>query len=226
MNKINIKPIIDRFKAYNDEFSSVFLIGIALESGGEINRQRLIAILRKVEHNSPYSFGQIKPEHSLGRKNLYHWKSKNLNEFFNDETLLSIYRDVIDNPKVQRNYEFTIEQLIDYVRLMVNKPRNWCIDWLYNQIFKPFLEGDHYSFNSLNLPIKVQKLDDFQPTGYCCEDCDGDYGYYRASQYENQVMKVARQRLGEYFISLKRYKIVDPKLMKQINEKNKNLYQA
>lgn len=221
-NKINVKLALDYY--YRLDAGTVILItGIVLHSGGEINRDRLLALLRKADANSQM-FVRPTPETNMGVRNLYHWKSKNLNKFFADENLLYVYREVLADAKTLKNYEFTIEQLIEYVRLMVNKPRNFCIDWLYSNIFSRLLETDCYSFNGLNLPIKVQKIDDFEVSGYCCDDCDGDFEQYKAYRYENQVIKRASEDLKDYFISIKRYKVVDPKVMEKINQKNRNLY--
>jgi hypothetical protein len=138
--------------------------------------------------------------------------------------LVSIYRELISDQKTLKQYEFTVEELLVYVNLMLNKNRNYCIDWLYTNIFSRLINNGHYYFNRLNLPIKFESIDNFDVTGYCCDDCDGDYEQYKAYRYEHYVVERAKDDLKKYFISLKRYKVTDPKVMQRINEKNRNLY--
>jgi hypothetical protein len=220
--KINIRPVFDYYY-HLEEGTMIFLSAVVLHAGGEINRDRLLSMLKKANACSDI-FGKKTAETNVGVRNLYHWKSKNLNKFFNDESLVYIYRELISDLKTSKQFEFTIEELLVYVNLMLNKNRNYCIDYLYHNVFSRLLNASQYCFNSVNLPIKLQDIDDFDVTGYCCDDCDGDYEQYKAYRYEYHVVKLAKDDLKNYFISLKRYKVTDPKVMQKINEKNRNLY--
>jgi outer membrane receptor for ferric coprogen and ferric-rhodotorulic acid len=60
-------------------------------------------------------------------------------------------------------------------------------------------------FNISNTLSKgnYQKYDNYEPFGYCCEDCDGDREQYKRSNYEHyvwcNVREDIRKDLNSYF---------------------------
>lgn len=151
------------------------------------------------------------------------FKCKLNNVWYNDESILNIYIDVLSNV---RDTTVPMSDFLQYVNRYLNKPRNYCIDYIIGNYVLPFFDdcdtkhqywhgGTSYMreqaqrmlqmFNiseTLNNP-NTYDYDRFEPTGYCCEDCDGDYDEYKQSQYECyvwcNVREDIRKELNDYF---------------------------
>lgn len=150
------------------------------------------------------------------------FKCKLNNVWYNDERILNIYIDVLSNV---HDTVIPMKEFLEYVNKYLNKPRNYCIDYLISNFVLPFFDdcdskhnywyGSSYdrdqavrilqSFNiskTLNNPNGYD-YDRYEPTGYCCEDCDGDYENYKRSQYEcyvwGNVREDIRKDLDNYF---------------------------
>jgi hypothetical protein len=132
-----------------------------------------------------------------GLKGCYH--SKINNKYYNDEYIVNIFEDIFSGKMWGQMPVFIdFDVLIKYLQLYLNRPKNYCIDYIFYQIIKPTVDSFKYSdmyyaFRYLDLfgldkkDFNIQSYESLEHDllfGYCCEDCDGDAGLYKASRYE------------------------------------------
>jgi hypothetical protein len=182
--------------------TTIFLMTVSLHLGGEINREKMLAMFRSIK-NEGFPFGKINRV-----RHLFHWKSAHTDIWFNDENMHNIYREVYDNPYTTKKDELSFQEVMDHISLLLGKPYNYCLDWMRDQIvFKIFNASEYmipYYFNNLGLSLKLQRYDDFEVSGYCCDDCDGDYEHYKSYRYDAYVLKRGKEDIANLFDSLKK----------------------
>ena len=105
--------------------------------------------------------------------------------------------------------------MIDYVQLLLNKPKNYCIDHIWFEYIEPFIEcyGNNNYFRHFNQKLEyilsfqyntsnIDKTEykDYEPRGgYCCFDCDGDYGIFKKRRYEYDIVKENKEYIESSF---------------------------
>jgi hypothetical protein len=195
--------VSDFVKNYVLDFDTmIFLMTVSLHLGGEINRERMLAMFRNINKDG-FPFGKI----NRVRRH-FHWKSAHLDIWFNDENLQNIYREIFDNPYTTRKDELSFDEVMEHISLLLNKPYNYSLDWMRDQIVLKIFNASEYMipyfFNNLGLSLKLQRYDDFEVDGYCCDDCDGDYHIYKGYRYDAYVLKRGKEEIMILFDSLKK----------------------
>jgi hypothetical protein len=170
----------------------VMLVFIQLHLESKINRDRLKAFFKQynnVDQTNPY------PTYSFLRKiNTYHCTINN--KWYSNELMFSVWMDCYSELCTKQDFE--IETLIKYLSTYLNKPRNYCIDFIYFNYIQPIIRGyenwrGFELLNSLNLYdntfMSYEKFKDtWQATsGYCCSDCDGCLSQYKQNRYQAYI---------------------------------------
>lgn len=124
-------------------------------------------------------------------------------KWYNEEPMLEVFFDIYNDIP---NKDLTIEQVLPYLNLLLNKNKNYCIDFIYKQFVEPaIIFMNIYSDNSIDF-LNSFKLGIDIPTysqmiglgsGYCCEDHDGDYEEYKRRNYEYVVSNNLPQRFKD-----------------------------
>lgn len=166
----------------------LFTLIVQLHINGKINEQSLSAL-----------FNNLKQGKLDRRVKTYHCTYND--RWYYDESMLDILINVVSELYPQ---DIPMEKMIYYVNRYLNKPRNYCIDHIIGNfilpIIKQYQNAIHYGgydhtlsklrlFN-LDLPC-VQSYDIYEPSGYCCSDCDGDYEDYKSWRYKYYVIDQA-----------------------------------
>lgn len=125
-------------------------------------------------------------------KRTYH--EKITDTWYNDENLLFIYEDVLK--KTVPSAYLTIEELLYYTNRLLNASRNYCIDWLWHNLFYPLcdycLNNDTLALLGSFLNVRPELTDKqywASSDSYCCEDCDGPRSEYRQREWVEYVNK-------------------------------------
>lgn len=124
------------------------------------------------------------------------------NKWYKDEPMKNIYLDIYeDMPKK----DLTIEQVLPYLNLLLNRNKNYCIDFIYKQFVEPVTKAIDYlnrndidifnSFKMGEISLKYYKDILGLGEGYCCEDCCGDYEDYKRMQYKYSLGLDFRDKL-------------------------------
>ena len=192
MNKstnINISTAListERYGGALDKKDNIFLVIIFLHYNNVINRKKLISMFR-----------QLREDKLLRKVNTYHCKINN--KWYDNEGMYTILVEAWeDSVKTKSIMDF--ETFIGYINLLLNKNRNYCIDYINNQFIQPYINrykgGSEYEYKSKiafesmlgNISsVNFVTYDNYLVDGYCCEDCDGDYGRYKENQYNYYV---------------------------------------
>jgi hypothetical protein len=176
-------------RLYNIEQKNiVLLIIINLHIDGKINDAKMFALFKQYNNNT-----------LLLRKKTYHCKINN--QWYNNESMFQIYIDCYHTLCTDKN--INIEIILKYLNLLLNKNKNFCIDFLYFEFLKPMIESvgykycgyDKYYFDILSF-LNFEYTDymtwnEFKESsssinGYCCSDCDGsliEYQQYKYAEY-------------------------------------------
>ncbi len=159
-----------------------FLIICFMEKKGMINKERRKSM-----------FHSLREDRLLRFINTYHCKIND--KWYNSESMIDILMDVIGKSS-EKSANLSLDEVLAYANLFLNKNRNYCIDWLYESIIKPCVQSARYEYKGaenilaefgLKIHEKYIPYRDFEPHGYCCEDCDVEYGEYKASQYRAEI---------------------------------------
>ena len=195
--------LIDLYNGLERE-QLLFTLIVQLHINGKINEQSLSAL-----------FNNLKQGKLDRRVNTYHCTYND--KWYNDEPMLYILLDVVSELKAE---DIPMQRMIYYVNRYLNKPRNYCIDYIIGNFILPIIKqyenachygGYDYTLSKLrlfNLTLPdVESYDSYKPCGYCCEDCDGDYDDYKNSTYKNYVLyhsvKDIKQAFKTYFDNLR-----------------------
>ena len=157
----------------------ILLIIINLHIDKKINDAKLKALFKNYRNKTLTRF--VKTHHCTIN-----------DKWYNDENMKQIYLDVYeDMPKK----DLTIEQVLPYLNLLLNRNKNYCIDFIYKQYVEP-ITSSIYCLNDEQIDLfNSFKIGEISLTpyyemiglgsGYCCEDCDGDYEAYKWARYES-----------------------------------------
>jgi hypothetical protein len=183
------QEIIESF-SYDDfeDKIKLFTLLIFMHKYGVINDERLSALFDKVRKN---------PNE---RKRTYHCTIND--KWYQDEKFIDILYDVWvkHHNYPGTGYEMGMEELIKYTNRFLNKPRNYCIDWIRSHVLEILVNRietwnihrltDYFeSFGISTRGVYVSEHS-FEPPSYsyCCEDCSGPWEDYKASRYREQVV--------------------------------------
>lgn len=207
-----------------DKQTEIFLIATFMYHNGVINRAKALAMYKLClpeKPSKPISNRGINLAIDLGiidntkKSDRYFkrtYKCSITGKWHDHEGILSIYREAFEEKASDiRIKSLTLEEMIGYVNLMLNKGRNFCIDHIKYMIVDPHLEhiitrAGSYGNESMALKrilgedfskIYYVPYDDFKVTSYCCEDCDGDYDYAKRSSYEWRIMSDLKKQSRE-----------------------------
>lgn len=206
--KITNLIIQDSFE-YNDfdDKTKMFTLGIFMHKYGVINDEKLKAIFRNAATNPN------------NRKGTYHCKI--IDKWYHDEKYIDILKEAwYKHPNNPGSiYEIEMEELIKYVNRFLNKPRNYCIDWIRSHYIDKIVNGmsewnihrlsdyiESYGFDLRGIYYDEWNYEPSTPTGWCCEDCDGPWENFKASAFRNHVvngtkdhvMKVSTEHLDTF----------------------------
>lgn len=97
-------------------------------------------------------------------------------------------------------YEMEMEELIKYTNRFLNKPRNYCIDWIRSHFLEILVNrietwnihriNDYFESFGISTGGVYVNEHNFEPSSYswCCEDCSGPWENYKAEQYRYRVV--------------------------------------
>lgn len=119
-------------------------------------------------------------------------------KWYNEERMIDVYLDIYH--KIPKK-DLTLEEVLPYINLLLNKNKNYCIDFIYKQIVEPIIYNiDIYRMDTINIfnSLEIEKDGEFVSItryedavglgyGYCCEEHDGDYEEYKRRNYANVV---------------------------------------
>ena len=171
------KILIDETYIFTNE-SRALLIFAFLYHNEKINKDKLHAMLKGLREKTLLTY----------RKN---YKDSTSKKWYNDMNMISILEDTIKNINISKT-SMTVDEFIHYVRLLHNKPKNWCIDFIYFNYLAPLIEryGRDEEFHRVLKTLSLEKDDLYKinfitldnsgtGSGYCCEDHDGPYNEYK-----------------------------------------------
>lgn len=195
------KEIIDGYRFYKDETSAVIMLSF-LHYNGVINSENLKA-----------KFKQLKNGTLL--RNIKTHKSSINNKWYYDQSMINVLYDCFETSYKPKN--IPIKDFINYVILYTKGNKSYSINWIYYNVVEPFLNkyGDNYELQykfdlfEVKFDHNVVLYKDYEPSGYCCEDHDGDYAEYKYSNYKYYIgknnLKKVKQTFISYLNSLKKY---------------------
>jgi hypothetical protein len=177
----------------SDKDISVLMLCI-LHHNGKINRESFTKRL------SQYFQGNM-----LERR-LKTYKSSILNTWFSDVSLTAVLVEEVE--KSCTAVDLTVDDYLKLLNLGFSKRKNYLVDWLAFNVFKPILYHNDaewvYEFYSSagikNLELSALSFEVAERTydlefGYCCEDCSGCLSRYKRSQFEHLYRKDAEKEL-------------------------------
>jgi hypothetical protein len=178
----------DHILAHED---SAFLITAFMYHNEVINRAKFMSVLK-----------QLRTKTFLRKVNTYY--SKINDRWYDHEGTFTILKDVWSDSKVFNRIvkkSISMDEFLGYVNLLLNAPKNYCIDYTYERFIVPHIVAygnNNYGNRCLQILQNmtgvfdgtVVSYDRFEPSGYCCEEHDGDFATYKSYQYENNILKI------------------------------------
>jgi hypothetical protein len=184
------KLITSDYHRVLEDRNTILLIIIHLHIDKKINDAKLKALFKN------YRNGTL-------TRHINTYYSKVNDRWYNDEPMRNIYLDIYEfMPKK----DLSLEQVLPYLNLLLNRNKNYCIDFIYKQYVEPIANSIYFIHNNQIDLIESLKLIEIDLTsfdaddlgdGYCCEDCDGSYAQYKSNKYELEVAKVIKNNLIE-----------------------------
>ena len=176
-----------------EDRNTILLIIIHLHIEKKINDAKLKALFKN------YRNGAL-------TRHINTYYSKVNDRWYNDEPMRNIYLDIYEfMPKK----DLSLEQVLPYLNLLLNRNKNYCIDFIYKQYVEPvtrnidlFNNNTIELFNSFQLNSGLVSLTPYHQvvglgSGYCCEDHDGDYEDYKRRNYEYSMGREFKDKLIE-----------------------------
>jgi hypothetical protein len=174
---------------YNiDEDNIALLCIINLHLDEKINDAKLLALFKQYNNKT-----------LIRKVNTFHCKINN--KWYYDENTLNIYIECYNELCTQRDLD--IETCLKYFNLLLNKNKNYCIDFLYFNFFESlinniidYVNGYDSVINILTETLSIcenkMTYNQFKDTsmatfGYCCSDCSGCLSDYMFSQYRSYM---------------------------------------
>lgn len=126
------------------------------------------------------------------KRHLNTYKSTILDKWYDDTVITNVL--IQEVKETCNDLNLSIDKYLEYLNIGFSKNKNYCIDYLAFQIFKPAMNNydKDWVTDFLNsCGIKGLKFLSFEQAdrsfdlsyGFCCEDCSGDFEDYKRSQY-------------------------------------------
>lgn len=189
------------YTGIDDEVIAVLIISF-LHHNKKINDDRLNAMFKSLRKGTLLRF-----------INTYHCRIND--KWYSDERMLQILCEVYyDTCPVT---ELTLDEFLKYLNLYLNANKNYCINWVYSKLVEPLIYCKSDRLKSFGIDIEIPTYEDFERKesnrgyslgfGFCCEDCDGDYGQYKYNQYEyrllNKIVDETKAKVKSFLLSKK-----------------------
>jgi hypothetical protein len=240
--KISSKLILDYRDYYNNHIpfgksennKTLFLIILFLYHGEKINKARFLALSKQIKENKMDR--RVNTFHCTINDKWYNDESM-LNIY------LDVFGSHQEFDAGKGRFtkvswlDIDFKDALPILQLHTGKNKNYTIDWFFYEYIQPLIEryeasGHYFSVSewaisqSLNamqsFGINFQKSnmksyeswkESYGGDGFCCEDCDGDYGAYCSNRYASYVVNNNKKTLREDFsVSLNSFK--DPSYLK------------
>lgn len=138
------------------------------------------------------------------RLRTYHCQIQN--RWYDSESTDSLLTDLVDYFDLKYKI-MTVDELVEYVRLLHNKNYNWCINYIYEQYYKKPLQDvtdyNYYRYNNVLVHIdQYLKIEEHsrESSGYddcccCCGCCSNSYYYddYKRRYYREEAVRITKQ---------------------------------
>lgn len=178
------------------------LITVFLRHENIINHEKMMAMFRGIKDGS------------LDKtRNTYHCKINN--KWYSQEPMLSILKEAFYY-HFPNGCSMEFKYFIPYLITYLNKPRNYAIDFFMSNVVESALRSYAVRYNSdyaavesfgIGHVLTYYDYDRYEPSGYCCEDCDGDYERYKESEFRNYYFEQNLKDLKKQFSdALHKYK--------------------
>lgn len=132
-------------------------------------------------------------------------------KWYHDEHMNEIYDDVfISMVESPVKNEISFDELLKYIRLYLNKNKNYCINYIFGSIISPVINA-YQEYNNFNTnftrllgivepELNIKRYEDCHDLdwGYCCDDCDGDLNAYKRSRYEYNYVRENKKQINEH----------------------------
>lgn len=187
--------------------TEVLLMIVFMHYNGKISHEKMMGMLRglRLNFNNPMGLGfdyfsNYKPKKNvtplLRMVRTYHCSING--RWYNYEGMYTILQEVFFQLKVEKT-SMDLNEFMKYLRIfLMTSKRNKLMFFIENEIIEPvynifehnFVIGQRL-FNDMGLTGTHSSYPDyyrFEPSGYCCDDCDGDYETYKKYQFQSYVI--------------------------------------
>jgi len=203
---IDPKLVIEYRDLYYDNDKPLLLMLVLLYHNGSINRESFLALCK--QHKAGKMDRYIKT---------YHCKIND--KWYSDQPLFDVYLDVFYKAGINK---VDFKSILPHFMLYTGKGKNYTIDWFFYQFIEPLINtyinsGSYFSLNdwkinqiirafqtfeinfSSNLQTFSNYVDNYGASGYCCDDCDGDYETYGSYRYISDVIEPNKKSFRQDF---------------------------
>ena len=172
--------------------TTILLVIISLHIQKLINDDKLKAMLKSLKAGT-----------LLRKVNTYNCKING--KWYNDELMYLILLDVYN--ELCKREDISLDDLLKYLNLYLNRNKNFCIDWIYFDIIEPLIQVNDsrsletFGVEGLDIGLSFEEADRLYGLGegYCCEDCDGCYKEYKKSRYRQYYKKDNKEKTEKLF---------------------------
>lgn len=149
---------------------------------------------------SPVYFPNLKPKRDekplLRMVNTYH---NTINDsWYNHEAMYTILQDTFFEVAMKPEHkEMSLDTFMGYLNKFLGKNKRSCYLFIENEIIDKVYHIFEYDFDKgvdlfkemgLVASGSYTSYYNFSASGYCCDDCDGDYETYKKGQYKHYVI--------------------------------------
>jgi hypothetical protein len=113
-------------------------------------------------------------------------------------------------------YSMEFKDFIPYLITFLNKPRNYAIDFFKSSVIESVLNSYNVQYRQnydavasfeIGHVLTYYDYERYEPSGYCCEDCDGEYENYKSHRFEYDYFERNKEELKKQFSdALHKYK--------------------
>ncbi len=191
----------------------VLLMIIFMHYNGVINDKKMFGMFKGLRLNfTNYYFGMFnyfpnyKPKNTvplLRRLKTYHCKISD--RWYNDEGMYTILQETFMYANITKK-EMDSKTFMSYLNKFFGKGKGFCYDFINREIIENVYRIFEYNFDfgtqlfqemGLLDKYKYPSYYNFEASGYCCDDCDGDYEQYKKSQYTHSVINRMKEEIKQ-----------------------------
>lgn len=196
-----------------------FLMIIFMHYHGRISDSKMHGMFKGLRLNftgyTPFSdfskknyFPNYKPKNTIPLLRFVKTYHNTINDrWYNDESMYIILQDTFYETVLTKK-EMDIKTFMGYVNKFLCKGKRECYEFVHNEIIESILQmlDRTYAFDmGVNLlqelgaieKVNYPSYDNYEAWGYCCDDCDGDFTYYKQRQYQEYVVKRLKNEIRE-----------------------------